>query len=425
MMGGGMVLGEKRDRVHTHTQMMEVQQMKPMAKSPKPQGATERLHFLDNLKTFIIFLVVFFHSAYAYARYLSKDWYVVDTQQSVFFDIFIMVVFAFIMPVMFFVAGYMGIASLARKSQVDFWRDKLRRIIAPWAAGALIVAPAIAYAAHASRGDYPSYLSYWAHYFFSQDYQIRGQVHFYFLCVLALYYVVLWAAYRIYPSLSARSARRPSTLFLILFGLATGILCYVGLLFVDEGRWVKIAIFDVPGAKFIPFMCYFFLGVLAYRRKWFTPSGYDPRLWPWLLMSFVCFVIFGALLNPQLRTGPIGMMAYSLFQFLFCLAAVFTLFAIFQKHLNYTNRLLTNLSASSYGTYFIHYLVIVVVILGLRGFHMNVFLKWLIGGAVSALVSYLISRYLLALTPLFGRTAGRPGTSRSADGSLGVVSPVS
>jgi len=324
---------------------------------------------------------------------------------------------------MFFVAGYMGIASLARKSQADFWRDKLWRIIAPWALGALIVAPAIAYVAHASRGDYPSYLSYWAHYFFSQDYQMHGQVHFYFLCVLALYYVVLWVVYRIYPSLSARSVLKPSTLFLVLFGLATGILCYFGLLFVDEGRWVKIAIFDVPGAKFIPFMCYFFLGVLAYRRQWFTPFGYDPRLWPWALMCTGSFVVFTTFLNEQLRTTTVGMIGYSLFQFLLCLAAVFALFAVFQKYLNFTNRLLTNLSVCSYGTYFIHYLVIVVVILGLRGFHMNVFLKWLIGGAVSAIVSYLISRYLLARTPLFGRTARRPGTSGSMDGSLGVVSP--
>jgi glucans biosynthesis protein C len=381
-----------------------------MAHDPQRHDGAERLHFLDNLKTFIIFLVVFFHSAYAYTIYFSKDWYVVDTQQSLFFDVFIMVVFAFIMPVMFFVAGYMGIASLARRGQADFWRDKFRHIIAPWALGAMIIAPAIAYMAHASRGDYPSYLSYWVHYFSSQDYQVHGQVHFYFLCVLALYYGVLWAGYRIFPSLSIRSVRKPSALFLILFALTTGTLFYFGTVVVDEGRWVKIAIFDVPGARFIPFMCYFFLGVLAYRCQWFTPSGYKPRVRLWALMCLGFFVIFIILLDEQLRTTTLGMIGYSLFQFLFCLAAVFALFAIFQRYLNYTNRLLTNLSVSSYGTYFIHYIVIVIVILGMRRFHMNVFLKWLFGGAVSVMASSLISRYLLAWTHLFGRSARRPGT---------------
>jgi peptidoglycan/LPS O-acetylase OafA/YrhL len=47
---------------------------------PEGDNPFRRLYFLDNLKTFIILLVVFFHAAYAYAVYYSQDWYVVDTQ---------------------------------------------------------------------------------------------------------------------------------------------------------------------------------------------------------------------------------------------------------------------------------------------------------------------------------------------------------
>jgi glucans biosynthesis protein C len=378
---------------------------------PDPEGVAVagRLHFLDNLKTFIILLVVFFHSAYAYALYLSQDWYVVDPQQSLFFDVFIITTFAFMMPVMFFIAGYMGAASLVRKGQADFWRDKLRHIIIPWALGAIIVAPAIVYVAHASRGVYPFYLSYWVHYFSSQDYQTHGQVHFYFLCTLALYYVALSVVYRINNAVVTVSPGRPSGRFLVLFGLTTGILFFFGTLIVDEGRWVKIAIFDVPGARFIPFMCYFFLGVFAYKRRWFTPRGYSPRLRPWALLCAGSFIVFTTFLNKQLQMSTTGRVCYSLSQFLFCLAAVFSLFAIFQKRLNFTNRLLTSLSTHSYGTYFIHYLVIVAVILCFRGVHINVFLKWLLAGTVSAVVSCLISRYGFSLTPFFGLARPKGG----------------
>ena len=153
--------------------------MQPTAvEPPREEGTTsDRLHFLDNLKTFIIFLVVFFHSAYAYALYLSQDWYVVDTQHSLFFDAFILTAFAFMMPVMFFVAGYMGVGSLARKGQASFWRDKLLRIVAPWALGALVCRPRDQLRLSASRGICASYLHYWPHYFFSPDYQSHGQVH--------------------------------------------------------------------------------------------------------------------------------------------------------------------------------------------------------------------------------------------------------
>jgi glucans biosynthesis protein C len=366
-----------------------------------------RVYFLDNLKTFIILLVVFFHSAYAYALYLSQDWYVVDAQHNLFFDVFIVTAFAFMMPVMFFVAGYMGIGSLARKGQAAFWRDRLLRIIAPWALGVIVVAPAISYMSSVSRGIYPPYLSYWAHYFFGPEYQSHGQVHFYFLCVLTLYYAALSVAYLIYKPLGSRSTKKPSGRFLALFGVATGIFFFVGTLFFDEGRWVKIAIFDLPATKFIPFMCYFFLGVLAYRSQWFTPSGYTPRLRPWALMCFGSFIFFFVLLNPQLHTSTVGTVCYSLLQFFFCLTAVFSLLALFNKRFNFTTKPLSSLAANSYGTYFIHYLVIVLVIFILRDLRFNVFLKWLLAGTLSAAVSYLISRYLLSRTPLFGKTAKR------------------
>ena len=99
---------------------------------PEQNSPSGRVYFLDNLKTFIILLVVFFHSAYAYSIYYSQEWFVLDTQKSLFFDIFITVAFTFMMPVMFFVAGYFGNRSLAHKGQLPFWRDKFYRIVIPW-----------------------------------------------------------------------------------------------------------------------------------------------------------------------------------------------------------------------------------------------------------------------------------------------------
>jgi glucans biosynthesis protein C len=389
--------------------------MKRTATDPEPEegAVSSRLYFLDNLKTFVIFLVVFFHSAYAYAVYLSRDWYVVDTQHSLFFDLFIVTAFAFMMPVMFFVAGYMGIGSLSRKGQAAFWRDKLLRIIIPWALGVMLVAPAISYVHSVSRGVHPSYLSYWTRYFFSADYQRDGQVHFYFLCVLALYYAVLSVACLVYkPLTNIVPPKKPSAIFLALFGLATGIFFFVGAQFFEEGRWVKIAIFDLPATRFVPFMCYFFLGVCAYRRQWFAPLVYSPPLWPWAPLCIGFFVLFITFLNERLRASTAGMVCYSLSQFFLCLSAVFALLAFFKKRLNFATRLLSSLAANSYGTYFIHYLVIVLAILIVRGFTLNVFLKWLIAGTASAALSYLISRHILSRTPFFGQLTKKARSTR-------------
>ena len=377
-----------------------------LLKRDNPPG---RLYFLDNLKTFIILLVVFFHAAYAYSIYYSQDWYVVDTQKSLFFDVFITTAFAFMMPVMFFVAGYFGIRSLAPKGQLSFWRDKLHRIVIPWALGVLVLAPAIGYVHSVSRNHYPPYLSYWVHYFFGKEYQAHGQVHFYFLGMLTLFYLALSVAYRIHKPLGNIDNKpiTPSRGFFILFGLATGIIFFCGNLVIDEGLWLKIGVFDIPATRFIPYMGYFFLGVFAYKQQWFTASGYTPKLKGWDLMCVISFILFTTFLNKRIMPERTRMLFYALSYFFFCLTAIFSLLAFFKKRVDFTTRRLSSLSANSYAIYFIHYLIVVLIILAFRGIQWSAFIKHPLVWILSAMVSYLISKYLLSKTPMFGGTVKR------------------
>lgn len=362
-----------------------------------------RIYFLDNLKTFIILLVVFFHSAYAYSIYYSEEWFVVDTQKSLFFDVFITVAFAFMMPAMFFVAGYFGNRSLARKGQLSFWRDKFYRIIIPWALGVLILAPARDYMHSLSRNLYPSYLGYWGHYFFGKEYQTHGQAQFYFLGMLTLFYAVLSVVYLIRRPIGNVNNKptRPSGLFFILFGLATGLIFLGGNLVIGEAIWPKILIFDVPGTRFIPYMAYFFLGVFAYKRQWFTPLGYNPSQKRWIPMCALFFFILLTSLNKKLIPGEVGMACYALSYFFFCMTTVFSLLAVFQKRVDFTSGLLASLSANSYAIFFIHYSVILWIILAFRELQWNPFAKWLLGGILSVIVCYLVARYALSKTPMF------------------------
>ena len=377
----------------------------PLVINPSPPGkasSTARVYFLDNLKTFIILLVVFFHSAYAYSIYYSEDWYVIDTQKSLFFDVFITVAFAFMMPVMFFVAGYFGNRSLARKGLLPFWKDKCYRIVIPWALGVLILAPARAYMHSLSRNLYPSYLGYWAHYFFGKECQTHGQAQFYFLGMLTLFYAVLSVVHLVHTSIANVSNKptKPSSLSFILFGLTAGLIFFVGNLVIGEAMWPKIAIFDVPGTRFIPYMFYFFLGVFAYKQQWFIPSGYNPALKRWIPMCALSFFIFLISLNK--KPGEIGMAAlYALAYFFFCMTAVFSLLAFFQKRIDFTSGLLASLSANSYAIFFIHYSVILWIILALREPQWNAFVKWLLVGILSVIVCYAVARYALSKTPMF------------------------
>ena len=79
----------------------------------------KRLFFLDNLKMFIVNLMIIFHLAMCYMAYAPEWWYVVDVEHSdLFFTQFILWADIFSMPIMFFVAGYFGIMSLKKQSAI-------------------------------------------------------------------------------------------------------------------------------------------------------------------------------------------------------------------------------------------------------------------------------------------------------------------
>lgn len=370
----------------------------------------KRLHFLDNLRTFIILLVVLFHTAYAYSVYYSQGFYVPTKQNSLFFDILIINAEVFMMPVMFFIAGYFGISSLARKGQAAFWKDKLNRVMLPWVLGVIFLAPVMGYMHLLSRGQAPSYLHYWAGYFFSKDYQDTGQAQFYFLGILFLFYVILSIAYRLYKPLGNVSSKAQgfSDRFALLFGAAVGIAIFCSNLVFDDSKWrTMLWIFQLPPTRFLPYLLYFFLGVYAYRQQWFASPVYAPKPMLWKLLCVTSFSLFDQTIGIfNSNKNLLSTAGYSLFRAFFCLSLLVILLDIFRKHFNHTTPLLGKLAANSYGIYFVHFVIVVFMVLAFREVSLNVFTKYSLAGTLSIAISYIVSLFVLSKTPVFGGTVG-------------------
>ena len=66
-----------------------------------------RIYFLDNLRAFIIFLVVWFHAGWVYesSGVLSWVWIVDDPSKNNESGLFNLILDIFMMPVMFFISG--------------------------------------------------------------------------------------------------------------------------------------------------------------------------------------------------------------------------------------------------------------------------------------------------------------------------------
>ena len=91
----------------------------------------------------MILFVLFYHALGAYAS-VAPHWVVHDTT-SLAADIMRELFDVFMMPLLFFVAGFFAPVSLEKKGPWGFLKDKVKRLLVPWALAVLIVLPLALY----------------------------------------------------------------------------------------------------------------------------------------------------------------------------------------------------------------------------------------------------------------------------------------
>ena len=93
-----------------------------------------RLVFLDNLRTFLIFLVVLVHAGVVYesSGYMVPYWLVDDPTTSDLPGLVNLILEIFIMPTFFFISGFFTPSALGRKGAWQFLKSKFRRLVLPW-----------------------------------------------------------------------------------------------------------------------------------------------------------------------------------------------------------------------------------------------------------------------------------------------------
>ncbi|WP_320174824.1 acyltransferase family protein [Maridesulfovibrio sp.] len=337
----------------------------------------QRMFFLDNLRAITIFGVVILHVSLCYMKFAPQWWFVVDPQQSMFFTYAVMLIDVPIMAIMFFLAGYFALPSLQKHGMSGFWAGKFKRIIIPWVLGVLFLAPPAMYMILLSRGKAPSFWEFWAGPFWTTMY---SQSVFWFLGLLALFYLILSCCYNYFPSLQnpPRMSRNPSPLLSVFFiAISSGI--FLGMnQFFPVDTWITdyyVIVFQ-PLRLFV-YLLYFWLGILAWKRNWFTRQGYTPRLLPWSIVCLVSAVVYltfkgmmharGTELSIQLGNA----LSFNIFAYSTLMAGV----ALFKAFVNSSNDFCKSFSACSYGLYLFHSLAVYYGAYYLLGMDASPFIK--------------------------------------------------
>lgn len=380
--------------------------------------ASTRVAFLDNLRYLMVLLVVVYHSVAAYAL-IAPHWSVHDTN-TLAADIIRELLDVFIMPVLFFAAGCFAIPSLERKGLGDFLRDKVERLLLPWALAVLIVLPLALY-------DQPvkpvrPFWRYWLTYLGSFQTRLRfsqvpvgitTQAIYWFLSLLFVFFLLYGVVYALLRRWRSRAAlmvvsRTISTssvlAALLSFGILTSVAYFLLLMVIPDSSWFTLSVFlEFQVTRLVPYAGCFALGVYTQSRDWFAGGKPLGSLVLWGVASALLGAAYIAFGQPMFadtagtvrQTIPY-LLVFAVLRSFLLLTLLVTLVWFGVRFWNSARALDRRLAAASYNIYLVHFFIVVMLQAAL--------LNW-IGGPVAAKIaivcmvtlglSYAISRWVL------------------------------
>jgi hypothetical protein len=353
-----------------------------------------RIFFIDNLRAFVVFLVVVLHGALSYMEFAPEWWYVLNPQRSLFFTAVVILVDIPIMQIMFFAAGYFAFGSLAKRGAGKFLQEKLVRIGLPWLFGALVLAPPTTYLIYYTRQVPVSLAQFWANDFWGPLYQ---QSVYWFLGILMLQFGLMAALYTLSQRFRGwqKKAAAPSwQLFVGFWAVTTVCYLFMNQFFGMDEWWTRLYLFVIQPVRSPLYFAYFMLGVYAGQNGWFT--GGHRAGWGWVALFVLSGVVYLGyrFTVPAPYTGVMLSAVNAMLFNLFCLSGLMGGAAIFQRYVNGNGRFWSSQARNSYGVYYIHPLILYPLVYLFVPITMSIYLKafivimlgWLLSWAFTALI---------------------------------------
>ena len=310
---------------------------------------------IDNLRTFVVVLVIFMHAAIGYtsfskydpAHYIDATAPVVDPSRWGALDLPVVFIDTFSMPLLFLISGLFVFSGLDRKGSGGYFLSRMKRLGIPFLAAAFLISP---------LAFWPSYLMatpdsntpYWIRFFTADGWQIGPP---WFLWVLLAFDGVVALVHRAAPAVLEKIRRAPTVWVILLVTIAA----YVPVrLLVDPYVWInRLGPFDVQAARIGLYFAAFLLGVALGGGGQWRSAGW-PKAWGiWLLAALVLFPVY--LWSTQAGDGYLPRVINGLAFSVCCAAACLGFPGLFRRFAGKRTPLLDSLNANAFGVYLLHY----------------------------------------------------------------------
>jgi glucans biosynthesis protein C len=393
---------------------------------------------LDNLRAFVIVLVLSFHSVLAYLEFLPRRplpfddppylWRaipIIDSERWFGFDLYCAWQDVFLMSLFFFLSGLFVWPSLRRKGVRTFLYGRVLRLGVPFALVVAFLVPPSLYPTYLQTAGDPSVAGYWRQWL-ALPFWPCGPMWFLWMLLAADSGAA--AVYQFAPrlgnllgGLSAIAEARPArclSWFLLISALA-----YVPMAVAfTPSAWTQLGPFGFQLSRPLHYAVYFFAGVGigagGIERGLLAPDGALARRWAvWALAALMLLLAWMGLTGLSLKAGPSVPLALQIFAALSFVGACFaSCFAVLAAVLRFAARRLpwlAGLKDNAYGMYLVHYLFVVWLQFGLLGAPVPAIVKGVVVFGGTLLLSWGSVAALRRL-PSVGQIIGADRARRAA-----------
>ena len=354
-----------------------------------------RIYYLDYLRTALIFLVVVLHASLAYTFILPDviPWWVKAPGLPVF-DYIVVILDIFLMPIMFYIAGYFTLPSLQKRTALQFIKDKFLHILLPFILGVLLLN---AYPDYVMAKTTQGYFSYWFENFLPNiltiDTHAKATAHLWFLSFLFGFYMITLVIHPLFRFSTKISYKTFLAIALLsFFGFLT-----INLIVPDYQPWRNyMYLFTIQRTRIPLYFLYFILGILVRKHGW--SFGRMKLFLPLAILFASCDALLVVKSYTELSSNLGWKIAHAFFHNGALFTIFMTLMALFEK-LNGPSVFFERLSTNSYAVYIIHHNIVLFLQLHLLSSNLAIAAKWVVVILASYLASNLISEYVLKKTP--------------------------
>lgn len=395
-----------------------------LAHAAAPSKAADRYAYIDNLRVFIIMMVLAHHSG---NPYVGEDfWYYKSSDpKSPLVGLVIMLNTSFSMATLLVFSGFLLPSSYDRHGFAKYVREKFIRLGIPLVFGGMVMLPLVQYTFHLNFGHqgYRSFLQYYWEAWHGMGqrpenwegpgWPDRNLSHLWYIEHL-LFYALCYAVWRRYFCKEGPAEKvetpPPGNLAIFLFAVGVSLLTFVVRIRCPYNRVYALFGFLQIDMSHLPlWLPFFFVGLFAYKHGWMNslPKKVGMR-WLRIGIFLAIFNFCSAYVSPwnEWFFGPeawggfhLANLFRSSWEAFFCVGISVGLMVLFREYLNERSRFTVALAANAYAVHVFHPPMIVGLQYLFGPVPLPTFFKFLGVSLVGIVVCFTVSHFVIRRIP--------------------------